>query len=295
MHAMDWDDYRYVLALSRAHTLSAAGKELRVARTTVGRRIAAIEKALGVPLFDQTADGFVATGAGEELAAVATRMEAEMLAAEGRVMGRDAQISGRLRVATMDFVFESFVDVFASFTERYPGIELTVCASYENVSLKRREADVAIRMSMAPSEYLVGRKLGMVEFALYANRELADDLAGVENLGEYPWLFSDDRVEDEDVEKWIQGFAAGAKPALRYDSYPVLRAAVCAGVGVSFLPTFDADRAPQLVALDWKLDEQARGLWCLTLPELRTNSRVRAFMDHVYETMSGRLPTDVES
>ena len=63
---MDWDDLRYVLALDRQRTHSAAAKELIVNHTTVARRIEGLEEQLGARLFDKTPDGFVATTAGED-------------------------------------------------------------------------------------------------------------------------------------------------------------------------------------------------------------------------------------
>ena len=111
---MDWDDARYVLAIHRGKTLSAAAVTLGVTRTTVGRRLQSAEARLGVRLFDRTETGLAATAAGEELADTAERVETEIQLAEGKLLGRDAELRGRLRVSTVDFVFAGFPDVFAS-------------------------------------------------------------------------------------------------------------------------------------------------------------------------------------
>jgi len=63
----------------------------------------------------------------------------------------------------------------------------------------------------------------------------------------------------------------------------VLRRAVSAGIGVHFLPCFEGDADAGLVCLGNPLREEARGIWALTLPELRTSRRVRAFLDHFAE------------
>src|SRR5689334_14747142 len=112
---MDWDDLRYVLAISRDRTLSRAAVSLGASHTTVGRRVRALELKLGVRLFDQTPDGFMPTAAGQDIAEVAERMEGDMLSLEGRVLGRDARLQGRLRVATMDILFRRYHAAFSSF------------------------------------------------------------------------------------------------------------------------------------------------------------------------------------
>src|SRR4051812_32846195 len=102
---MDWDVLRYVLAIHREKTLSGAAVALGVTRTTVGRRLKEAEDQLRVRLFDRTDEGFTATPAGMELAHTALRLEEEIHVAEGRLLGRDAELRGRLRVSTLDFIF----------------------------------------------------------------------------------------------------------------------------------------------------------------------------------------------
>ena len=231
----------------------------------------------------------MATAAGHDLADVAERLETEVMAAEGRVLGRDAELRGRLRVATVDFIYRGYVDVFTGFMERYPGVDLTVCASYDEVSLRRREADVAIRLGNQPAEHLVGRRIGQVAFAIYASRNLVERVGRTDDLSAFPWLRTDERTEDRAFDAWLAKHAPGHRVRTRFDSYTVLRAAGSSGVGVHIMPCLDGDADADLVTVGPAQPEAARGLWVLTLPELRTNSRVRAFMDHVYDAMGPRL------
>lgn len=155
---VDWDELRYVLAVARDRTLMRAAVTLGVAHTTVGRRLKSLEDQLGVQLFDRTPEGLIATAAGEDLAAVAEQVEGEVLSVKGRVLGRDAQLQGKLRVSTVDTLFFGFESTFTSFMARYPSIDLTIATSSERVSLTRREADVVLRLSNAPPENLVGAR-----------------------------------------------------------------------------------------------------------------------------------------
>ena len=286
---VSWDDLRYVLALSRENTLSGAATKLAVRHTTVGRRLEEIEKTLGVRLFDRTPDGYMPTGAGQDLADVAERMEAEVLAAEGRVLGRDDELEGPLRVSTMDMLFRGYREVFSSFIARYPGVALTVSTTDDEVSLTRRQADVVLRLNSKPPDYLVGRKVARVEFAVYASKKLVAKVGKKAPLSAYPWLNWDERLNTRWLDEWLAANAPGAKTALWLDTSTLgLHAAVAAGLGVHFLACFDGDADPLLQRIGPIEPAFSRDVWLLTLRELRSTRRVRAFMDHVETNLRRR-------
>ncbi len=283
---MDWDDFRYVLAIARDRTLMSAAAGLGVAHTTVSRRVKTLEERLGVRLFHRTTEGLIPTAAGEDLAAMAQRLEDEVLAAEGRLLGRDARLVGALRVSIADILFHGFDEAFASFVERYPSIDLTICASPELASLARREADAVLRLSNAPPDHYVGRKLGHVQFAVYASRKLVEHVGKDAPLEAFPWIGWDERQDFRWFDTWLAENAPGARIVFRLENNILLRArAIRAGMGAQILPCFlaDPDEGLQRIAPleeSFKLD-----LWVLTLAELRTNSRVRAFMSHMAEAL----------
>ena len=282
---MDWDDLRFVLALSRHGSLSHAAASLGASHTTVGRRLRALEKKLGVRLFDSTPEGFVATAAGNDMREVAERLEHEVLSLEGRVLGRDAELNGKLRVTTMDLLLRHYRPHFASFIARYPSVELTVVTSDSELSLLRREADVALRLSNTPPENLIGRKLGQLEFAVYASRELAQRLGPEAHYADYPWVHWDERLDTRWLDSWLGEHAPKAKIALRVDaSSLILREVVRAGLGVFFLACADADPDPELIRIGPIQPQFSRDIWLLTLPDLKHTSRVRAFLDHFTAT-----------
>lgn len=283
---MDWEDYRYILELDRAGTLSAAASRVGVARSTVGRRLRAMESDLGVRLFDQTPQGFVATNAGEILLEVARDLERTILAGQARVAGLDETLRGPLHVSTADMVYRGFLGVFASFMERHPGIELTVSTTFDAVSLRHREADVVLRMSGAPPEHLVGRKLCPMEFGVYASPALFERVG--RELQALPWLQMNNVEEDGGFSSWLAERAPNPKIVLRFSGYEVLRASMHAGLGAYFLPRIDGDADPRLERLECDLPQHPLWLWALTLPELRTNVRVRAFLDYIYQELHVR-------
>ena len=99
---MQWDSLRYVLAVHNAGSVTGAAGQLGVDAVTVARRIKAIEKQLGVRLFDRTRKGYVATPSALEIARQAERMEEEVGALERRIWRRDKDLHGVVRVTAPD-------------------------------------------------------------------------------------------------------------------------------------------------------------------------------------------------
>ena len=91
---LDWDDLRFFLALARHGTLSAAAKVLHVSQSTVGRRLTSLEATLAVRLLNRTPEGYVLTLAGEAVREKAECLEADAMALERDVTGRDARLRG---------------------------------------------------------------------------------------------------------------------------------------------------------------------------------------------------------
>lgn len=290
---MQWDDLRIALALSRGRTLSAAAEALGVSHTTVGRRLRALEQTMGVALFHVGPEGYAATAAGEDLVAVAQRMEGELHSLESRVLARDERLAGAVRVSTMELLFRAFREAFTSFAARHPEVALTVTASDDEVSLTRREAEVALRLTNAPPEHLVGRRVGRMQFDAYAARSLVERVGEGAPLGAYPWIHWDERRDERWLDAWLARHAPGAVIALRVDvSAAAMHELIAAGVGVQFLACVEGDADPSLVRVGPRDPFARRELWLLTLPELRHTPRIRALLDHLYERLRSTLAED---
>src|SRR5437762_166623 len=89
-----WDDMRILLAVLRTPTLVGAARQLGLDKSTVSRRLGALEKALRTRLFVRTREGLRATPAGERLRPHAERIEAEMLAIASAARAGDDEIGG---------------------------------------------------------------------------------------------------------------------------------------------------------------------------------------------------------
>jgi DNA-binding transcriptional LysR family regulator len=282
---MSWDDLRIVLAVHRSRTMTAAAAALGVTHTTVGRRLRACERQLGVRLFDRLPDGLRATAAGAELVHLAESIEQQVVETEARVVGRDLELRGPLRVSTLDLLVAPTRAAFASFVARYPSVDLTLHTSVASVSLLRREADVVLRLTPAPPEGLVGRRVGRLRFAVFAAAELVARVGADAPWDTFPWLGLEPGGW---TDQWLAGHAPGARIVLRMEQNATLiREMVLAGVGAFLLPQWEGETLG-LRQLGPALPEPV-DVWLLTHPDLRQTGRVRGFLDHM-EAALPRLP-----
>src|SRR5215468_11984202 len=100
MDKVEWSDLRIFLAVAREGTLGAAARKLGQTQPTMGRRLRALEEAVGHTLFQRTAYGFVLTEEGSAVFGHAERIEEEAFAFERRLAGSDKQLEGALRISS---------------------------------------------------------------------------------------------------------------------------------------------------------------------------------------------------
>jgi DNA-binding transcriptional LysR family regulator len=281
-----WDDLRYVLAVADSGSLNRAATTLRVDRTTVLRRINAFERRHGVRLFERLPNGYTLTPAGEEILAAARGFESAIVSVERKLAGQDLRAEGIVRVTTTDTLLASVLPAaLAAFRQAHPGITLDVTASNAFANLSKRDADVAIRPVANPPEFLIGRRIASVGFAVYgahtsASRKRGDDLA-IE-----PWLAPDDSLKGTSVEQWMREALPTVRPILRADSLVTLRELCAAGAGLAALPCYLGDTDARLVRVREPIKEMTTALWALTHPDLARTARVRLFVDHVASALA---------
>ena len=109
---MEWDDLKHFLAVAHAGSLADAARQLKTSPATVGRRVAALEARLGARLFDRKQTGYTLTETGSAILSKAEEVEEAVLSVEREALGRDFNVSGRVRLATSDelahFIRRSF-------------------------------------------------------------------------------------------------------------------------------------------------------------------------------------------
>lgn len=282
MNKLPWDDLRIILAIARSGSLSGAQRALDVSHATVFRRLGNIEARLGVRLFERSRTGYTATTAGDDVAAAAQRVEAEVLEVERRIAGRDLRLSGTLRVTTTDTLLMGLLSpIFGGFQAAHPDIALEVAVSNLLFNLTKREADLAVRPTRTPPETLVGRKIGTIAQAVYVRSEGAPAESENADFGTFDWVGPDERLAYRSLESWMSAKGLDARCRYRVDTLMGMLAAVRDGIGAAVLPCYLCDGGEALTRVGEPISELATDLWLLTHPDLRRTARIRSFMDWV--------------
>ncbi|MCW8128448.1 LysR family transcriptional regulator [Microbulbifer halophilus] len=284
-----WDDLQIVRAIACNGSLSGAGRQLGLSHATVFRRLTEMERRLGVTLFERSRSGYSQTPAGEDLAAVAARVETDVLGAERRIAGRDIKLSGTIRLTTTDTLYSGLLaPILADFRRKYPQIELELAISNQVHSLSKREADIAIRPTRAPQETLAGRRVGEVRMAVYGARAQWREQPlplSPGALDDCDWLGPDVHMGDAALEGWMDSRGYREHCRYRIDSLLGIQVAARQGNGVAVLPCYLTEPDEQLLRLTPPIAELATPLWLLIHPDLRRVNRMRIFLDEVGENV----------
>jgi DNA-binding transcriptional LysR family regulator len=283
MHGMPaWDDVRFFLEVSRGRTLAAAAKKLGVDYTTVGRRIAALERELGSKLFERTPEGFVSTEAGEGLRAAAERMEAAALDLERRALGADRRLSGPVRIASTDAIAQIVVvPAVRALHDRHPEIRVHLLTGAARLDIARREANLALRYVRPEKGNLISRRIARVAFATYASKEyLARRPAPPAGSS----LRGHDSVElEEGIRSWQTTRLADARVVLRANNSVTLVDAVALGLGMGVLLCCLGDGHPALRRVWPSASPEIDDLFLVVHQDVQRTGRVRAVIEALEE------------
>jgi DNA-binding transcriptional LysR family regulator len=287
--ALDWTSLRHFLELARTGSLSRAARALGVDRNTVARRVSALEAELGLPLFERGPQGWTRTPAGEELAALASRVEEDVLAVARRADAHDPAPAGTVRLTTATHLSAHLlVPALPALRARHPAVVLEIAADQRTFDLTKREADLALRMGRPRDAGLVTRKLSDVAYRLYASRAYLSGRRAAVDLREDVFVTFDESLASTPQERWLRSLGE-PRVAFRCNSTASLVAAARAGVGVAVLPCFVAEGDRELLALDGP--EPARHeLWMLVHHDLRRTPRVKAVIEWVDELVARARP-----
>jgi len=269
------DDLSLVLALTRAPTLGDAAARLGVDTSTVFRWLQRIEKGLGRRLFDRDRKGYRAGELALELAAHAERIEGELEAARSQLAARDDRVSGLVRITTTDTLLYGLVmPALGELMSRHPQLRLELAASNELANLTRRDADLALRATKKPPEHLVGRRLGVIRVAVFAQRRLARGAHAIDDLAALPWAVPDEALPDHPSVRWRRKHLPKLTPRLEVHGILDVMEAIAAGLAIGIVPLFLADAYAEVTALTEPLADCETDLWLLAHPESRHLRRI---------------------
>jgi DNA-binding transcriptional LysR family regulator len=286
----NWQDLRFLAALARVGSLSAAARELGVDHATVGRRVAALERDLSLRLIDRLPRRSPLTADGAAIAALAAEMERAAHAIERRARGLAASPSAAIRVSAPPAVAARLIAPrVAEFHRANPRIALVLIGASQNAALDRGEADVAVRLSRPTENDLLIRRIGVMRFALYATPQLAASPPE-------RWVFIgyDSALDHTPQQVWLRSILAGRPIAFQASDLFGQAEAARAGLGVVVLPHFMGDGDRALTRLP-TAPPPNRDIWLVSYPDLKRSPAIRAVMDFLAESIGKACPVRAPS
>ena len=277
---MDWSDVKIFLAIARNGTLGAAARALGQSQPTMGRRLKALEAAVGHALFQRTSDGFVLTDEGSAVLQHAERMEEEAVSFERELDGQGKQLEGTLRIASSDwFGTHVLTPILARLVADNPRLTIELLTDARIYSLARREADLAVRIAPFKESGVLQRRLTRLDYGLYREARAAPPEPG-SGLGA-ALVTMDHAFETFPDAQWLRETFPKATVAFRSNSREAQARAVLSGAGVAVLPDLLARTMAGLVRVAIEPPPPARDVWIGYHGDLRRLRRLRVVLDAV--------------
>ena len=222
---------------------AAAARQLDLPKSTLSKRVAELEKTLGVRLIHRTSRSFVPTDIGRDFYRHAAAVLIEAEAAENLVKGRLAEPSGLVRITcSVPTAQIALADLLPAIARIYPKIQLELHATDRFVDIVQEGFDIAVRdhFRPLPDSDLVQRRIGCESIYLVASPAYLEEhgipgrpehIAGHKGLltshSSGSWTLENDNGDVTEVRP-MKRFAA--------DESTVLLRAASAGLGITCLP-----------------------------------------------------------
>ncbi|EPG2130444.1 LysR family transcriptional regulator [Stenotrophomonas maltophilia] len=279
----DWENMRYFMAVAREGTLSGAARTLRVDHATVSRRLGTLEAELQMQLVERLPRACRLTESGAQILELAQRMETAAFGIARHARAHQAPLDAKVTLSAPPVLATHFLARhLAGLRAAHPRIQLAVLAQPQQVSLSRREADIALRLVRPKESSNVIRRIGRMPFALYAHRDYAASVVPPD----WTFIAYDESLADMPQQRWLLEVAGSRPVVCELSDISSHLAAARTGAGVAGLPCFIGDADADLVRLEHDGDAFARDIWLVVHRDLRRLKPVRVVMDYVVDIIS---------
>ena len=285
----DWNRARAFLVTAEEGSLSAAARALGMAQPTLGRQVSALEDELDVVLFERVGRGLTLTPSGLELVEHVRKMGEAATRVSLTASGQSQSIEGSVSITATE-VASAFIlpPIVAQLRRAEPGISIEVVASNSLRDLRRREADIAVRVNRPTDPDLIAKKLRSETAELFASERY---LAQVGDLATPADLARAEFIGFDDNEAFLGGLN-GLGLGLTARNFPVLSGShlvqwelVKRGLGIGVMTSRIGDAEPGVRrAAPW-LTPWEYEVWLVAHRELNTSRRVRLVYDWLTEAL----------
>ena len=281
----NWDEIRTAFQVARRGTVSGAAEVLGVHHATVIRHIDALEKRLGVKLFQRHARGYTPTESGRDLLSVAQTTEEQFAHLVSRIKGQGETVSGELVVTSIAGVSELLTPVMVSFQDKFPDVQVRFLTDMRVFRLDYGEAHVAIRAGAGPEEPdNVVQPLTRIKWALYATKgyiERHGHPGSEAGFDGHRFVCTDAETTKAPFHRWLRSMVQPEQIVYAATEPAALEEGVRQGAGIGFVSAFRAAQNPDLVEILPPRAEWESPLRIVTHVDLHRTRKVQAFLSHL--------------
>ena len=283
MDNLDWNQLKAFLETAETGSLSAAARKLGLTQPTLSRQVAAIERRMGVTLFERVGKAMALTPTGLDLLEHARAMGAAAEALGLAASGRAQAVGGVVSVSATDMVAAHLLPpLLRRLREEEPGIAIEVISSNALSDLLRREADIAIRHVKPEQPELIARLIREAKANFYASEDwvrVHGHPRNAEEAAHLPFVGSDRSGRFLAFMRQHGLLLSEANFSCYADHSMATWALVRHGMGIGAMVEEIARVTPGVVRVLDDVPPVRFPVWLVTHRELRTSRRIRVVFE----------------
>ncbi|MEP4767757.1 MAG: LysR family transcriptional regulator [Roseibium sp.] len=284
MHKIDWGDLQYVHAVIEHGSLSAASRALGVNHATVLRRIALLEAAFDIKLFERRNDGYRLLPEGRSLLASFKTMDQASARILRNLSLTSKGLEGNYRLATTDSIACLLLpDYLKQLRETHSNINIEVVVSNNPIDMSQSGAEILIRPGLTLPSDLSGLHAGSIDFRVYGAPDYLKKNAD-RPISDLKWLGVAPHFAESTAGEWL---FANAQTSFNFsaDSFLALASMATCGLGVTMVPGFIGRMTDGLVEAENMPQGPETDVWVATHEDFRRQSNIETLLSFFAEAI----------
>jgi len=291
MPEAEWTDYKVLLALSEGGSVAGAARRLGIDASTVSRRLAAAEEALGAVLIIRGGRDFTFTAEGNTALEAARGMQALAVSAVSAIRAAKIGIEGLVRVSCVPGLAAPLLEFQAAVEKRYPQLRVEVSADFHRADLTTGDADIALRMAEPREPDLIASQCFEIGLSVYAAKSYVARYglpATPADLRNHKIILYTKRFANLPQFNWIERYAGSNAHTMRADGPDMMLGLVSTGSGIGIID-FHGESSPDLVRVFPEPSSHTKG-WLVYHETARNTARVKAVVEMLTAFLKEQAP-----
>ncbi len=285
----NWDDYRFLLAVARRGSFSAAARALNVSQPTVARHIERLESKLDIQLFNLHSSGAALTELGEEVVSRAKAMEITVTNLNQSHWARESELRGEITVTSTQTLCAFWLsEKIELFSKKFQEISVNCIVNDEKLNIDNREADIALRFGRPTDSEVIGTRVAVVETGIYGSPEYFSQHPVPQELRElsnHKAVGALDPIAKFPQIKELAGITDNTIGISKTNCIHTYTSLANAGVGLICVPCYTVEENTKLQRVLQDKYSKNLEIWLLVHPAAKPAARIQAFLSFIKQEM----------